>query len=47
MTMLVPLVIQFEAQDEGAHGVEIQIDDKFQRDVIWMYVRRKDASTAN
>jgi hypothetical protein len=39
MTVFMPLVIDFEAVDEGAHGLEIRINDKLQRDVIWWVVR--------
>lgn len=39
MTMLLPLVIEFTAEQDGAHGLELRIDNKVQRDVIWWYVR--------
>jgi hypothetical protein len=43
MTMLLPLVVEFMAEAEGAHGLEIRIDGKLQRDIVWWYIRKTSA----
>ncbi len=45
MTTLMPLVVEFTAESEGAHGLELRIDNKVQRDVVWWYVREGDLPT--
>jgi hypothetical protein len=40
MTMLIPIIMQFTAENEGAHGVEIRLDGKLAANAtVWFTIR--------
>jgi len=38
VTMLLPLIVQFQAEQDGNHGLEIRIDGRFQW-LVFFFVR--------